>query len=261
MSSAFISLVSLIGLAQLAPHAPSGTENPCVSGSALAGGLHAHWATRQGPVHLWCPSGLARSLEAENAAGRRGLQPLGPDVVVYVHGYWDDVNSAFAEHRLAEQFAASGVPALFVVVSAPSGPRQPVRVRDLDGLLAELQERAGLPLLAGQVLIVGHSGAYRTIWPWLASARTREIVLLDAFYGATEPLERWLWRRGGERLRIVSRSTQARAEAWLGALTPPLRPWVQHELAGCSHQAIVTGGVWLERVLRESSLGARTARW
>ena len=191
---------------------------------------------------------------------------------MYVHGYRDDVDSAFTNHRLAEQFAKSALDALFIAVAAPSGPGQPVMFGDLDELLRLVNAE-------GPVLVLGHSGGNHTMKAWLSSPRVREVVLLDGFYGGAKPWTKWLssprvrevvlldgfygdakpWTKWlssktDATLRMVGQHTWAKAEAWRVGLPVALRAQVTHERAGCPHMEIVTNGDWLPRVLRESSL-------
>lgn len=181
-------------------------------------------------MHLWC---------------RKEGVPA--NVVVYVHGYRDDVDSAFTNHQLAAQFSKSNVDALFIAVEAPSGPEQPVAFADLD----ELLELAGAPAQA-RVLVVGHSGGNRTLKAWLQSARVDEVVLLDGFYGDTAPWSRWLAAKPGATLRMVGQATWPKAEAWRVSLPAELREQVSHERANCRHMELVTKGDWLPRVIQES---------
>lgn len=207
------------------------SSTACPSGESLEGGQHVRLATKRGPVHLWC---------------RTGSEPT--NVVVYVHGYRDDVDSAFTHHQLAAQFAKSQVDALFIAVAAPSGADQPVVFGDLD----ELLEVVGAP--AGRVLVVGHSGGNRTLKSWLRSARVEEVVLLDGFYGESSSWTRWLTARPGALLRVIGQHTWLKSAAWLAKLETELRDQVTHERAGCGHMQIVTMGEWLPRVIQESSL-------
>ena len=206
------------------------SSTACPPGEVLEGGEHTRLVTKRGAVHLWC---------------RPGRQPR--SVVVYVHGYRDDVDSAFTNHRLAEQFAKSALDALFIAVAAPSGPGQPVMFGDLDELLRLVNAE-------GPVLVLGHSGGNRTMKAWLSSPRVREVVLLDGFYGGAKPWTKWLSSKPDATLRLVGQHTWAKAEAWRVGLPAALRAQVTHERAGCPHMEIVTNGDWLPRVLRESSL-------
>jgi predicted alpha/beta hydrolase family esterase len=205
-------------------------SSTCPAGRPLAGGHHSELITAQGRVHVWC-----RGERAPDA------------VVVYVHGYWDTLDSAFTGHRLAEQFAASGLDALFVVVEAPRGPRESVVVTDLDALVRELEGATGA--LPERTLLIGHSGGNRTLKRWLASPRAQEVVLLDGFYGSSKEWTQWLERQPGAKLSLVSRHTAPAAAQWVRGLSPALRARVSDAAAGCGHMEIVTTGAWLARVL------------
>ena len=206
------------------------SSTPCPPGQLVEGGAHVRLSTQRGPVHLWC----------------RG-EPT--SVVVYVHGYRDDVDSAFVNHQLAAQFARSKVDAMFIAVAAPSGPGQPVVFADLDALLSEVGVAEEVP-----VLVVGHSGGNRTLKAWLSSARVEEVVLLDGFYGESASWTKWLTARPNARLRAVGQHTWNQAEGWRLGLPVEVRGQVTHERAGCPHMAIVTKGEWIPRVIRESRL-------
>lgn len=204
------------------------SSTPCPPGQFLEGGEHVRLTTKRGPVHLWCRGEAKR-------------------VVVYVHGYRDDVDSAFTNHGLAAQFAQANVEALFLAVEAPSGADQPVAFGDLDELLELVNAPAEVP-----VLVIGHSGGNRTLKAWLRSARVEEVVLLDGFYGDATPWTRWLTARPNATLRVVGQHTWTKGEAWRRALPSPVREQVTSQKASCSHMELVTAGDWLPRVIRES---------
>ncbi|MFZ5444231.1 MAG: hypothetical protein ACOZQL_29815 [Myxococcota bacterium] len=210
----------------------------CPAGTELAEGQHRRLLIDGAPVHLWC---------------RTGSSPRA--VVLYVHGYYDTVDTAFSGHRLAEQFAASGVDALFVAVEAPSGPAQPVFFPSLDALLVRLGAVLG-GALPEAVLLVGHSGGNRTLKAWLDSPRANEVVLLDGFYGDARPWRRWLEARKDARLRLVGQHTREKADLWRLGLPARLRARTTQAPARCSHMEVVTKGEWLPRAIRESSLAS-----
>lgn len=200
-----------------------------------AAGNHQRWETPRGPIHTWRP----------------GVE-VPSTVVLYVHGYRDDADSAFARHHLAEQFANSGFDALFVVPEAPSGPQQEVAWPDLEALLSEVARQHDAPLPTS-VLVLGHSGGNRTLKAWLSSARVNHVVLLDGFYGDPTPFEKWLASRGDAQLILIGQVTYAKAEAWRSGLAAALRAKVTHHAAGCSHMEIVTAGKWIPALLRTSA--------
>lgn len=200
-----------------------------------ATGDHQRWTTTNGPVHTW----------------HRG--PSVPSsVVLYVHGYRDDADSALADHKLLAQFEASGLDALFVVPDSPSGPRESVAWMDLEALLTEVAAHHRVAAFKS-VLVLGHSGGNRTLKAWLASPRVDRVILLDGFYGDPRPFERWLARNGDAELIMVGEVTFAKAEAWRAGLDPAVRAKVSHQAARCSHMQIVTGGRWIPQLLAARS--------
>ncbi len=210
-------------------------STPCPQGEPLEGGQHTRLSTERGAIHLWCDA------ETELRA-----------VVIYVHGYGDDVDSAFTNHQLAAQFAKSNVEALFISVAAPSGPEGQVAFEELDSLLAQVSKHVGAPL-PETVVLLGHSGGYRTLKLWLSSTRVQEVVLLDGFYGDSAPWSQWLINRPSATLRLIGLETWDKAEAWRVGLPETVRGRVNHTPAKCPHMEIITQGEWLPRVLRESS--------
>jgi len=197
-------------------------------------GTHQRWQTERGAVHTWYPG------------------PTVPTkVVLYVHGYYETADSAFEGHHLAEQFASSGVDALFVVPEAPAGKGQPVFWPSLEQLLEEVSfHHATSP--PETVLVLGHSGGNRTIKAWLASPMVKQVVLLDGFYGDPTPFEAWLARRSDATLVLISQSTAGKATAWVNRLSPLLASRVSQRPARCSHMQIVTAGSWIPELVRES---------
>jgi hypothetical protein len=221
----------------------------------LAGGRHVRIGTDRGSVHVWLPPGYAA-----RTAG----------IAVYVHGYYTDVDQAFADHRLAEQFRASGRNALFVAAEAPSWNGEEVQWPVLAELLHLVAARAGLALPPGPVVVAGHSGAIRTILPWLLHPQVAEVILLDGLYRGEDELESWLAEAptGRRRLVLVGDETFQRTEGWLDSMPHALRlPRVPDELSSRERQAaliyyrsqyahmpLVTEGRVLPLLLRASRL-------
>lgn len=227
----------------------------------LEGGRHLRVGTSRGAVHVWLPDGYARR--------RAG-------VVLYVHGYFTDVDQAFQDHALARQFRRSGRNAMFVAPEAPAWNGDPVAWPDLDALLAEVTARTGLPVPAGPVVAAGHSGAIRTLLAWLSHPRVEELVLLDALYRGEDELAAWLAGapRGRRRLLLAGFETGARTEAWLRGFPRAVRHRrVPAELPAADrraaivyvrtrlgHMAVVTGGRVLPLLLRATRAPALAAR-
>lgn len=205
----------------------------CLSPKAsttLEGGRHQRLETKAGPVHLWCAN------EKPEA------------VVIYVHGYFDDVDSAVRKHALVRQFNASQVPALFVMIEAPSSAKEPVRWPQFESLKNTLESQTGLAL-PERVVAIGHSGGNRTVRGWAQAGSVREVVLLDAFYGSGEPWSAFVGIEDAQ-LDVVSVLTAARAQAWLSTVPAAQRSRVRHVIAPTSHMGLVTDGEWIPRVLQ-----------
>jgi hypothetical protein len=225
----------------------------------VEGGAHVRFGTPRGPVHVWCPP--------DYRAATAGT-------VVYLHGYFNDVDSAWDEHRLAFQFAQSGKNALFVVPEVPSGRADDVYWKDLAELLREVRRRARLPIPKGPLVALGHSGAYRTLASWLDHPRLAEIILLDGLYGYEDELADWL-KIGRRRAVLVAVDTQARTEHFLRrfpqrihleelpdnpeALSPQQRGARLLSLATSrfDHLELITGGKVVPLVLRLANLPSR----
>jgi hypothetical protein len=232
-----------------------------VEAGTAAGGASWRVGTARGAVWVWRPA---------------GYRPRQAGVCVYLHGYFTTVDQAVADHRLAEQFAASGRNALFVVAEAPAWNGEDGVWPDLDGLLGETLRRIGLPPPPGAVVVVGHSGAFRPILGWLGHARLEEVLLLDGLYLGESQFKGWLQGAGlgpKRRLVLVSDETFPAAEALVatvpGAVSLPEVPSPESGLDGParsarlihlksqhSHMAMVESGEVLPVLLRASHLPA-----
>jgi hypothetical protein len=190
---------------------------------------HLRLSTSRGPVHVL-------------------IHPQAKVTVVYVHGFWTRVDEAWVQHRLPQQLLASGLDATFIAPEAPAGPGEDVVWPELDALIHEVETRAGVTLPA-TVIAAGHSGAYLTLLDWTSSERVKAFVLLDAFYSAPEPWERWLAEHEEGQLLVVAHSTARRSEP----LCRRHARRVHCEHASAGHMEIVTDGEILPRVLRSLS--------
>ncbi len=125
------------------------------------------------------------------------------DVVVYLHGWNNSIDTATAQFRITEQFAESRKNAVLIF---PEGPRFAPdsfggKLEDscgLQRLLAEtvetLHRTKNIKVRLGNVILAGHSGAYRAISYMLlrGGVPVREVWLFDALYGQTEKFAHWL---------------------------------------------------------------------
>lgn len=130
------------------------------------------------------------------------------NVLVYLHGWSNHVSKAIAEYKLREQIAASGKN---IILIFPEGPRDAQdsgcgKLEDKDGLknlveesLAKLHaaNKIDKPEL-GQVLIAGHSGAYKGLACCAdhggLDAELTGVCLLDSSYGNLDMFVDWLHR-------------------------------------------------------------------
>ncbi|MFY7997697.1 MAG: hypothetical protein ACOVSW_03775 [Candidatus Kapaibacteriota bacterium] len=125
------------------------------------------------------------------------------DFVVYLHGWYNSIDSATAQFRIAEQFAESRSNAVLVF---PEGPKFAPdsfagKLEDSCGLqrlcqetLETLRRTKNINARLGNVILAGHSGAYRGIAYMLlrGGVSVREVWLFDALYGQPEKFAHWL---------------------------------------------------------------------
>lgn len=229
-----------------------------VRASAAAPPTHVRVETANGPVHVWTPA---------------HYDPETAGIVVYVHGFYTTVDRAWKEHRLASQFRASGINALFIACEAPVGPRDAVKWTSIGALLDEVTTRTELALPAGRVAAVGHSGAHRTLSEWLAEDRIATLVLVDAYFGEMPTLRDWLAADPARRLIDVAEDARPWADELHATLPDTLVfdrfPSPKRGLEGArharivyvrsqiEHMALVTGGRVLPMLLRALQLPVR----
>jgi hypothetical protein len=167
----------------------------------VAGGKHWRIKTRAGAVHVWIPPGYDRA-----TAG----------TVVYVHGYWTDADGAWREHNLARQFRASRQNALFIVPDAPSSNEDSVKwpaLKDLRKAIA----RANIVMPDGPVIVMGHSGAFRTVMQWVDHRLVEQIILLDAMYAGESAFDEFIGhgkRADQHKLIVVGADTAQGSETF-----------------------------------------------
>ena len=142
-----------------------------------AGGEHLRIKTEHGPLHLWRPA---------------MYDALTAGTVIYIHGYFTSVDQAWEDDHLAAQFDDSGRNALFIAIEAPQAGGEDVSWTSLEDLLRTVEERTPFPLPNGPLVVVGHSGAYRTILLWLPEPRVRHVILLDGLYSGQPEFRFWL---------------------------------------------------------------------
>lgn len=167
----------------------------------VAGGRHWRIKTAQGAVHVWVPPGYDRA-----TAG----------TVVYVHGYWTDADGAWRDHALARQFKASKQNAMFVVPDAPSNNGERVSWPALTDLRRAVT-RGNIKLPDGPIVVMGHSGAFRTVMQWVDHRHVDQIILLDAMYAGESAFNEFIKagkRADDHKLIVVAASTAAESKSF-----------------------------------------------
>jgi hypothetical protein len=172
---------------------------------AVAAGRYWRLETVDGPVHVWVPAGY----HADGAA-----------TVIYAHGYYTEIDEAWIEHRLPQQFALSGVNALFIAPEAPKGSRHKVSWPALGELLVEVQRATGVARPMGVIAAIGHSGAYRVLLQWMEYPPLDVIIAMDAMYGEVDAWSEWLAASPQHRLINVGDDTVRWTEELQLALDP-----------------------------------------
>lgn len=140
------------------------------------------------------------------------------DFVVYLHGWYNFLDSVLWRYRLIEQFAASGKNAILIV---PQGPRMAP-----DSHAGKLEEPFGLQNLLheaitvlkkskiikrgkiGDIILTGHSGAFRGIALMLEKSSLRskikEVYLFDGLYSRQDKYTNWLARYKGRFVTVYT---------------------------------------------------------
>jgi hypothetical protein len=226
----------------------------------VAGGQHWRIRTAEGAVHVWAPPGYDRE-----TAG----------TVVYVHGYWIDADGAWSSYNLAQQFKASHQNALFIVPDAPQNNDDNVKWPALKDLRRAVT-RANIHLPDGPVIVMGHSGAFRTIMQWVDHRLVEQIILLDAMYAGESAFDEYIGkgkRADEHKLIVVGANTAANSESFVDKYRFAVaREKMPDSLGGFSrrernakllyirsqfeHMAIVTSGKVIPMLLRVTPLKA-----
>jgi hypothetical protein len=168
----------------------------------VAGGKHWRINTSAGAVHVWVPADYNRE-----TAG----------TVIYVHGYWTNADGAWRDHELARQFKASHQNAMFIVPDAPASNDDSVNWPALKDLRRAVT-RANLHLPDGPVIVMGHSGAFRTIMQWVDHRLVEQIILLDAMYAGEAAFDEYIGngkRADEHKLIVVGASTAQESAAFI----------------------------------------------
>jgi len=127
------------------------------------------------------------------------------DIVVWFHGWHNNIDTALSYYHLASQFMAAKKNAILVLAeaakNAPDSYGGKLEQPDifkllLNDVLGHLQKRKIIPSScnAGNIILAGHSGAYRVIAYILQNggATVKEVDLFDALYSETDKFMQWI---------------------------------------------------------------------
>lgn len=226
----------------------------------VLGGKHFRIKTARGAVHVWVPPDYDRE-----TAG----------TVVYVHGYYTDADGAWREHDLARQFKASRQNAMFIVPDAPASNDDEVQWPALTDLRRAVT-RANIHLPDGPVVVIGHSGAFRTVMQWVDHRLVDQIILLDALYAGEAAFDAFIAsgkRADDHKLIVVAASTAEGSSSFARRYRFAVaREQIPSSVAGFTrrergakllyirsqfeHMAIVTSGRVIPMLLRVTPLKA-----
>jgi hypothetical protein len=149
------------------------------------------------------------------------------NIVVYFHGWYNNIDSACAQYKLIDQFTEAKKNAIFVF---PEGPKNSPdsfggRVEENNGLknllsdvLKYLKENKKIKTTnVGKITIAGHSGAYRVISYCLMrgglTKNISDVILFDALYGETEKFSYWMDHYKGRFINIYTDSGGTKNES------------------------------------------------
>jgi hypothetical protein len=226
---------------------------PVTAASLVEEGKYWRLTTPHGPVHVWTP---------------KRYKPRRATTIVYVHGYYVNVDEAWDRYHLPTQFAASGIDAMFIAPEAPAGGGQAVSWTSLKELLDTVEKSIEQVMPGRRTVAVGHSGAYRTLLTWLDEPELDTVVLLDAAYGEIEQFRKWITADDKHRLINVgdlsTREWTDRLHASLpetvvldnfpsiedGLPREASRARILYIKSTLGHFPLVTGGIALPMILR-----------
>ncbi len=165
---------------------PPPTAREVALNELVDAGRHWRIETERGPVHVWTPA---------------GYDPATAATIVFVHGYFVTIDEAWTDYRLPQQFALSGINAMFIAPQAPMGKRDSLVWPSLKALVGTVKDTVDVAMPVRRLVAIGHSGAYRTLANWLPNESLDTVVLLDALYGEYRFMP---WVRASKERRLVN---------------------------------------------------------
>ena len=135
------------------------------------------------------------------------------DLVFWFHGWGNNIDTAAIRHELIEQFAASKSNAVLVLAETAKNSSDSYggkleynnTFKELVAdIMQELKKEKAVSKKCepGNILLAGHSGAYRVMAYILANGNmpVQEVILFDALYGQTDKYLNWIQADNSHRL-------------------------------------------------------------
>lgn len=140
------------------------------------------------------------------------------DFVIYFHGWYSNIDSSCKKFRIIQQFAESNKNAILIF---PEGPKNAPdsfggKLEDengfskmMDDIISELigQKKISSQKI-GNIVLAGHSGAYRVISYILMrgglTENIKEVYLFDALYAELEKFAYWFTNYNGKFVDIFT---------------------------------------------------------
>ena len=241
-----------LGAASAGDPTPAAVDAPGPIAAAVSAGRHVRIDAPRGPVHVFIP---------------KGYRPDTGATVIYIHGYFDNADTAWSAHQLPEQFAMSALNAILVVPEAPVAQRVAINYPDLSELLRLVEDNAGVTRGAALTVAIGHSGAFRTLQEWLDEPLLDQLVMVDAMYGDEDLIASWYKSSERHRLILVGEDTVLGTESVVAKIPetkildrfpPSYELWpsdaktakLVYIRAQFSHMELVNAGIALPSILR-----------
>ena len=134
------------------------------------------------------------------------------DMIFWFHGWNNNIDSALIKYGLSRQFAESGVNAVLVLAEAVKDAPDSYggkleQVHTFNKLVKDVLQKlvsvhaVSTRCRAGNVVLAGHSGAYRVMANILQNGDVpvNEVILFDALYADTDKFLNWLREGKGHR--------------------------------------------------------------
>ena len=159
------------------------------------------------------------------------------DIVVHLHGWWNNIDTVLKRYRLPQQVAESGKNVILVVPEGPCNAPDSFggKFEDPGGFKKFIEDVAAFLVreskiktqTVGTIVLTGHSGAYHGISFALMRGgipdKIREVYLFDALYGQTEKYAYWIDHYKGKMITVYTDSGGTKDET--ENLMDDLRGW------------------------------------